>query len=300
MSDSFDDAQASGLDPAKETKNKPLKSESESLSADSDSVDEADLDALPVDSTTQTEEFSHPSVGEIPSERNTPPSGTGYPSSSPSEDAKQEDLQPKPKAPLAMVETAFLASTASLIWLINYYFPLGPVLRIFFPVPIALVYLRWGNRASWMSALVSGLLLSVLMGPTRSILFFIPYGLMGVQLGALWRRRSSWLFSIFTGSLLGTLGFFFRFWLLSILLGEDLWVYVMTQITELLEWGFVKLGLLIQPNLTLIQVLAVLMILINNVFYLFIVHLVALLMLDRLGNPIPRPPNWVQVLLDYE
>ena len=300
MSDSFDDAQASGLDPAKETKNKPLKSESESLSADSDSVDEADLDAPPVDSTTQTEEFSHPSVGEIPSERNTPASGTGYPSSSPSEDAKQEDLQPKPKAPLAMVETAFLASTASLIWLINYYFPLGPVLRIFFPVPIALVYLRWGNRASWMSALVSGLLLSVLMGPTRSILFFIPYGLMGVQLGALWRRRSSWLFSIFTGSLLGTLGFFFRFWLLSILLGEDLWVYVMTQITELLEWGFVKLGLLIEPNLTLIQVLAVLMILLNNVFYLFIVHLVALLMLDRLGNPIPRPPNWVQVLLDYE
>jgi uncharacterized protein YybS (DUF2232 family) len=47
-------------------------------------------------------------------------------------------------------------------------------------------------------------------------------------------------------------------------------------------------------------VLAVLMILLNNIFYLFIVHLVALLMLDRLGNPIPRPPNWVQVLLDYE
>jgi hypothetical protein len=44
---------------------------------------------------------------------------------------------------LRMVETAFLASTASLIWLINSYFPLGPVLRIFFPVPIALVYLRW-------------------------------------------------------------------------------------------------------------------------------------------------------------
>ncbi|HEY9861167.1 MAG TPA: hypothetical protein V6D16_16825, partial [Candidatus Obscuribacterales bacterium] len=59
-------------------------------------------------------------------------------------------------APLAMVETAFLASTASLIWLVNYYFPMGPLLRIFFPVPIALVYLRWGHRAAWMSALVSG------------------------------------------------------------------------------------------------------------------------------------------------
>ncbi len=124
------------------------------------------------------------------------------------------------KTPLSMVETAFLASTASLIWLINYYFPLGPVLRIFFPIPIALVYLRWGHRASWMSALVSGLLLSVLMGPTRSILFFIPYGLMGVQLGALWRRGSNWLLSIGIGGLIGTFGFFFRFWLLSILLGE--------------------------------------------------------------------------------
>jgi uncharacterized protein YybS (DUF2232 family) len=34
--------------------------------------------------------------------------------------------------------------------------------------------------------------------------------------------------------------------------------------------------------------------------YLFVVHLVALLLLDRLGNPIPRPPEWVQVLLDYD
>jgi uncharacterized protein YybS (DUF2232 family) len=83
-------------------------------------------------------------------------------------------------------------------------------------------------------------------------------------------------------------------------LGEDLWVYVMTQITEFAEWGFVKLGLLAQPSLPLIQAIAVVMIILNNAVYLFVVHLVALLMLDRLGNPIPRPPNWVQVLLDYE
>jgi uncharacterized protein YybS (DUF2232 family) len=138
------------------------------------------------------------------------------------------------------------------------------------------------------------------MGPTRSILFFIPYGLMGVQLGAMWKRQSNWLFSITLGTLLGTIGFFFRFWLLSLLLGEDLWVYVMTQITQLTEWGFMRLGLLAQPSLTLIQAIALVMIVINNIVYLFVVHLVALLMLDRLGNPIPRPPEWVQVLLDYE
>jgi uncharacterized protein YybS (DUF2232 family) len=201
---------------------------------------------------------------------------------------------------LAMVETAFLASTASLIWLINYYFPLGPLLKIFFPIPIALIYMRWGLRAAGMGALVSGLLLSVLMGPTRSIVYLIPYGLMGVQLGACWRRPSSWVFSIFTGALLGTFGFFFRFWLFSILLGEDLWQYVITQVTGLLDWFFIKAGLLIQPDFMVIQGLGVLMIFINSLIYLFTVHLVGLLVFDRLGNPIARPPEWLKVILDYE
>jgi uncharacterized protein YybS (DUF2232 family) len=258
-----DDAPASSPDPSSN-------SESEMTVGNSESLGVADQESLSFAATTQNEQFSA---------------------------SRDEGLKPPP---LAMVETAFLASTASLLWLINYYFPLGPLLRMFFPIPIALVYLRWGSRASWMSALVSGLLLSVLMGPTRSILFVIPFGLMGVQLGAMWKRGTNWLFSIGTGTILGTIGFFFRFWLVSILLGEDLWIYVMNQITEFAEWGFVKLGLLAQPSLILIQAIAILMIVVNNFVYLFVVHLVALLMLDRLGNPIPRPPNWVQVLLDYD
>jgi len=277
MSDSFEDAQAPRPNPDQNT---------ESSSKDSENVnDEWDL-------VEELEPETEPSTNARP-ERLIPNQGRN--SASQQSQAQQRQFN----TTVVMVETAFLASTASLIWLINYYFPLGPVLKMFFPVPIALVYMRRGNRASWMAALVSGLLLSVLQGPTRSILFLIPYGLMGVQLGALWKRQANWLFSIGIGTLLGTLGFFFRFWLLSILLSEDLWVYVMTQITELVEWGFVKLGLLAQPSLMLIQVVAIVAIVINNAIYLFVVHLVALLIFDRLKNPIPRPPQWVQVLLDY-
>lgn len=284
MSDPFDNVQGSHPDPSEERKNESLKPEAESSNNNTDSANDVEQDVLSSGATAQTDEPSEAKASGIPV------AGTARTTSPP----------PMPKAPLAMVETAFLASAGSLIWLINYYFPLGPVLRMFFPIPIALVYLRWGYRASWMAAVVSGLLLSVLMGPTRSILFFIPYALMGVQLGAFWRRQSGWVFSIFTGALLGTLGFFFRFWLLSVLLGEDLWVYVMTQVTELLEWGFIRLGLLVEPSLLLIQAIAVVGIAISNIIYLFVVHLVALLLLDRIGNPIPRPPEWVQVLLDYE
>ncbi len=203
-------------------------------------------------------------------------------------------------SPLMMVETAFLASAASLIWFINYYFPLGPLLRMFFPLPIALLSLRWSQREARMGTLTAGLLLTVLMGPARSLLYVIPYGWMGIVLGKLWRRQAQWWVSIGISSIIGTLGFFFRYWLLSLLLGRNLWAYAISQITELIEVIFIKLGILAVPSLSLIQVIAVAMVFLNQMVYLFVVHLVALLLFDRLKNPIPQPPNWIQTLLDYE
>ncbi|MBD1868606.1 DUF2232 domain-containing protein [Oculatella sp. FACHB-28] len=210
--------------------------------------------------------------------------------------------------PLAMVETAFLASTASLLWLVSYYLSIGAWMRILFPAPIALVYLRWGHRAAWMSALVTGLLLSVLMGPYLSLLFFVPYGLLGVQLGALWKRQAGWTMSIGTGTLISTFGFFFRIWLLSTFLGEDLWIYLTNRITDftewiltkLVDWGLLGISALGQPDLTVIQLVTIGAIICSDLVYLFTVHLAAWLLLERLGNPIPEPPSWVQVLLEEE
>ena len=214
---------------------------------------------------------------------------------------------PRPRTgPIVMVETAFLASAASLIWLVNAYFPPGPLLRIIFPLPIALVYLRWGRRAAWMGALVAGLLLAVLMGPPRSLLFLMPDGLLGVQLGWLWRRGAVWYVSIGLGSLLSTLGFFVRLWLLSLMLGEDLWIYVITQATQvinwilerLINWGLLGWGSLSQVSPTLVQGVALVIVLISSVVYLFTVHLASWLLLERLGEKMPPPPTWVQRLLD--
>jgi uncharacterized protein YybS (DUF2232 family) len=199
-----------------------------------------------------------------------------------------------------LVETAFLASTSCLLWLINYYFPVGPVLQICFPIPLALVYLRWGARAGWMSAWVASLLLSVLMGPVRSILFLLPFGFLGVLLGACWRRRVGWPVSLFLGTLLGSIGFMFRIWFTSLLLGEDLWIYVTTQVTEVLDWLFLKLGLLVQPELNLVQGLAVLAIIVNSFVYLFTVHLLAWILCTRLKSPISPPPEWIEVLVDFD
>lgn len=225
------------------------------------------------------------------------------PSDSPT--AEQRPNRPS-VGPAAMVETAFLASAASLLWLVNAYFPPGPLLRIVFPLPIALVYLRWGNRAAWMGALVSTLLLAVLMGPPRSLLYLMPYGFLGVQLGWLWYRGASWYISIAIGTLLSALGFFVRLWLLSLMLGEDLWVYLINQATQIINWlvsrlvglGLLELGSLSQTNTTLVQIVALIIVIVSSLVYLFTVHLASWLLLERLGEKMPSPPAWVQQLLE--
>lgn len=210
--------------------------------------------------------------------------------------------------PLPLVETAFLASAASLMWLINLYFPPGPLLRILFPLPIALVYLRWNARAAWMAATVSALLLTILIGPNRSVLFLMPYGFLGVQLGCLWRRKAPWELSILTGGLLVAAGSFFRIWLLSLLAGEDFWGYLIAQITQLIDWGvrvltnwgWIGLGTWGQPGMGTIAIAAIAMVIFASVVYLFTVHLAAWLVLERLGIVMPEPPGWVQALIEEE
>ena len=204
------------------------------------------------------------------------------------------------KKTLVLVETAFLSSAASLIWLVNSYLTIAPVLRIFFPIPTALIYLRWGKRAASMSVLITGLLLSVLVGPIRSILYVIPYGLMGVQLGFMWKRQADWLYSMTLGAIVSAIGILFRIWLVSLMLGEDIWVYIIGRFTELAEWLFMKLGWLAVPSISVIEAIAIGMILLNSLIYSFAVHAVALLIMDRLGNPIPQPPYWIKILLGYE
>jgi uncharacterized protein YybS (DUF2232 family) len=205
--------------------------------------------------------------------------------------------RPRGTPTLALVETAFLASTTALIWLFNFYFPIGPVLRIFFGIPIALAFMRWNRRTAWMTALVASLLLSVFLGPPRSLQFLMPHGFLGVLLGGFWKRKANWWVSIGWGSLLTGVGLLFQVGLLSVLLGDNLWLYVNQQVTGLVDWIFANLGILTEVNLVVVQSVALMIIFLNAAIYNLVVHLAAWLLFERLGTPIPPPPEWLQSLL---
>ncbi|MDX1978109.1 MAG: DUF2232 domain-containing protein [Pseudanabaenaceae cyanobacterium bins.68] len=197
----------------------------------------------------------------------------------------------------SLVESAFLASATATIFLINTYFPLGPLIRMLYPIPTALIYLRWGASSAWKTMFVAFLLLSVLMGPLRSIQFLIPFGLMGVMLGHLWQRQVTWFWSIGLGTLVSTLGSIFQLALLSVMVGENLWVYSTVQITGILSWLWQLFGSLDQPELWLVQILAIAAVIFSNLVYQLLVHLAAQFLLERIGNPIPQSPAWLQNLI---
>ena len=236
--------------------------------------------------------MTDPSLDEIWDEsdddwmKGSPPKGPTQPSN--------EQVNPA----LTMVETAFLASTTALIWLINTYVPSGPLLRLFFSFPVALACVRWGKRAGWMTAIVASLLLSVLMGPPRSIQYFMPYGVLGVVLGCCWKAKLSWYISMGWGILISALGLFFQIGMLSLLLGTNLWIYLNQQVIGILDWIFVKLNILVTPNLLTIQVFAIGMIFLNALLYVLLVHLIASLLFERLNYPIPDPPPWLEAILE--
>ena len=130
-------------------------------------------------------------------------------------------------SPRQMTETAYMAASTGLLWVAIYYLPIGDALfRLAIPLPLVLLQLRHGGRTALEGVAVTVLLLTVLMGPVRGPLMLFPYGLLSLWLGWCWRRHCSWWFSLAVGVLIGAAGFLVRVALVSLLLGENLWVVI--------------------------------------------------------------------------
>jgi uncharacterized protein YybS (DUF2232 family) len=206
-------------------------------------------------------------------------------------------MTPKARPALVLVETAFLASCTTFCFLITFYF-FVPLSQNFYPLPPALAYLRWGSRSSVMTVTVASLLVFILMGPTRSLQFLIPHGLLGVLLGCLWRRGVPWAVSISLGTIVAVAGTIFQLALLSVLIGENIWTFSIAQATNFLNWLWQVFGSLDQPDENIIQFIAGLSIVARGLINILLSHILAWLLFDRLEVSMPAPPKWLESLLD--
>ncbi|MCT0198782.1 DUF2232 domain-containing protein [Synechococcus sp. CS-1325] len=202
---------------------------------------------------------------------------------------------------LQLVETAYLAAATALLWAGLYYLPVGGALfRLALPLPLALLQLRQGWRCGWEGLVVAALLLVALMGPIRGPLVLFPYGLLALWLGWGWRRTWSWWLTWGVGLLIGSAGFLVRVAVLSLLLGENLWVLITAAAAGLLERlsGLLNLG--VGPDLQQVQAMALLLVLVQNLIYVLALHAVAYWIFPKLQAPISEPPAALRSLVSLD
>ncbi len=199
---------------------------------------------------------------------------------------------------LRIMEASYLAAAFSLIWVALYYLPIGgAVFRLALPLPLALLQIRRGSFSGFEGVSLAVLLLTALMGPVRGPLVLFPYGLLALWLGWSWQRGLSWWLSWGFGVFIGTFGFFVRVFVLSLLVGENLWVVITRAGSALLERCVELLNLPIVPDLGQVQFVAFSLVLIQEMIYVLTLHALAFWIFPRLKAPIPDPPNFLSTLV---
>ncbi len=110
----------------------------------------------------------------------------------------------------------------------------------------------------------------------------------------------SWWMSWGVGGLIGTFGFLVRVFLLSILVGENLWVVITRAGSILVERAIDLFNLPLSSNLMLVQLAAFLLVLLQELVFVLTLHAVAFWMFPRLKATIPDPPRLLNSLVAFD
>jgi len=192
---------------------------------------------------------------------------------------------------LNIIEPSYLASLSALLWIALYYLPIGgALLRLILPLPLILLHIRRGSKVALDGIIIQILLLVILMGPIRGPLFLFPYGLLAFWLGWCWSKSKSWWFSWILGIIIGAIGFAIRVFALSTLVGENLWIIITRASYSLIDKFSEFLNISSSPSLLSIQIVAILLIIFQEIVYVFTIHIIAYSLFPRFKSRVPDPP----------
>ncbi len=199
------------------------------------------------------------------------------------------------------IEASYLAAASALIWIALYYLPVGGAFfRLALPMPLALLQVRRGAKSGLEGLLITVLLLTILMGPVRGPLILFPYGFLAIWLGWSWQRQFSWWTSWPVGVVIGTSGFLVRVFVLSVLIGENLWVVITRAGSGILEKLLELLNSPVVPGLFEVQIVALVLVIFQEVIYVLALHALAFWVFPRLKAPIPQPPRILHSLVSLD
>ena len=89
-----------------------------------------------------------------------------------------------------------------------------------------------------------------------------------------------------------------RVFALSILVGENLWILVTCASYGLIQKFASIIDISWSPSTTFIQLVAILLVIFQELVYVLTIHIIAYAVFPRLKSSIPQPPNRISGLVD--
>ncbi|XP_058114964.1 uncharacterized protein LOC131257980 isoform X2 [Magnolia sinica] len=165
------------------------------------------------------------------------------------------------KNTLRLVECSMFAAVAGLVYFLSNSLAIENYFGCFFSLPIVISSMRWGVAAGRKTMVATTMLLLTLSGPVKASTYLLMHGLVGVAMGSLWRLGANWGLSIVLCTFVRALG----------------------------AMGYVLISsFLIREN-----ILALL--LLNCVFFVFLLHVIYAVFLTKLGmRGSLRLPTWLE------
>jgi uncharacterized protein YybS (DUF2232 family) len=122
----------------------------------------------------------------------------------------------------ALVEGAIFASITVVIGIIRFYVPIVALISIVWSVPTILIAFRHGLKVSINSVVVSSVLVAVLTQPIEGLGFFIGFGLPGIIMGYLLKKKLNPWKTIFITGIVLALCSVLSFYLGMLAIGVDI------------------------------------------------------------------------------
>jgi len=119
-------------------------------------------------------------------------------------------------------------------------------------------------------------------------------------LGYSWQKGLNWWLSWSVGVFIGTLGFLIRVFVLSVLVGENLWVIITRAGASLIEKGIDILNISFYPDMMQVQFVALCLIIAQEIVYVLCLHALAYWIFPRLKVSMPEPPTLLDSLISLD
>lgn len=192
-----------------------------------------------------------------------------------------------------LVEIAAMSAVTFALWYIGRYLRLDSFLRMFYPLPMFIIAMRWGPKRGDEVLYTTLALVLTLMGPLFSVLYLLNTGIMAMVLSrALWHQWPC-LPTIIACGLAKGVGLSMQFTLMSPILRENSWQFVTTQVKLLVDVVLSGVYALLRrptvPELSIAQVqyAVVVILVLHSVLQVFFTYLSSTMIVDHIGESTP-------------